>query len=206
MPLKSLFPTAVFHDALPAQVSQALNRQLSEEILLLADEDTVGQAWSDENYLNGYSSYSSVSDCHRRSPTFAQLEALLRPALHEFAASQHWSLDPARLQMSTCWVNVMGPGCYHTSHIHPHALVSGVYWVEAQPDASPLRLEDPRLERYMNDPPRSPDAPESLKLYHAIPALAGEFVLFNSWLRHEVPPNLSDHDRLSVSFNFDVLA
>jgi uncharacterized protein (TIGR02466 family) len=35
-----------------------------------------------------------------------------------------------------------------------------------------------------------------------VPAKAGQVVLFESWLRHEVPPNPSSADRVSISFNF----
>jgi uncharacterized protein (TIGR02466 family) len=35
-----------------------------------------------------------------------------------------------------------------------------------------------------------------------VPATAGKVVLFESWLRHEVPPNPRDAERVSVSFNY----
>ena len=31
---------------------------------------------------------------------------------------------------------------------------------------------------------------------------AGRVVLFESWLRHEVPPNQSSSERVSISFNY----
>jgi len=35
-----------------------------------------------------------------------------------------------------------------------------------------------------------------------IPAEAGTLVLFESWLRHEVPPNPVAAERISISFNY----
>jgi uncharacterized protein (TIGR02466 family) len=35
-----------------------------------------------------------------------------------------------------------------------------------------------------------------------IPAAAGTLVLFESWLRHEVPPNPVIGERISISFNY----
>jgi uncharacterized protein (TIGR02466 family) len=35
-----------------------------------------------------------------------------------------------------------------------------------------------------------------------LPARAGRVVLFESWLRHEVPPNQARGERVSVSFNY----
>ena len=34
-------------------------------------------------------------------------------------------------------------------------------------------------------------------------AEAGNVVLFESWLRHEVPPNPVDAERISISFNYN---
>jgi uncharacterized protein (TIGR02466 family) len=31
----------------------------------------------------------------------------------------------------------------------------------------------------------------------------GEIILFESWLKHEVPPHQNSQDRISVSFNYD---
>ena len=33
-------------------------------------------------------------------------------------------------------------------------------------------------------------------------ARAGDVILFESWLRHEVPPNRTTAERISISFNF----
>jgi len=36
-----------------------------------------------------------------------------------------------------------------------------------------------------------------------LPARAGQVVLFESWLRHEVSANTRRQDRVSISFNFN---
>jgi uncharacterized protein (TIGR02466 family) len=46
------------------------------------------------------------------------------------------------------------------------------------------------------------NAPQGKPLYVEIPAEEGRFILFESWLRHEVPPNLSKKPRVSISFNY----
>jgi uncharacterized protein (TIGR02466 family) len=35
------------------------------------------------------------------------------------------------------------------------------------------------------------------------PAQAGQLILFESWLRHEVVPNPVNAERISVSFNYN---
>jgi uncharacterized protein (TIGR02466 family) len=35
-----------------------------------------------------------------------------------------------------------------------------------------------------------------------LPAVPGGLLLFESWLRHEVPANPADAERISISFNY----
>jgi uncharacterized protein (TIGR02466 family) len=88
-------------------------------------------------------------------------------------------------------------------HLHPLATISGTYYVQTPRGCSGLKLEDPRLDRFMAAPPRRANARPELKPWITIPARAGHVVLFESWLRHEVPPNPVAGERVSVSFNFN---
>ena len=63
-------------------------------------------------------------------------------------------------------------------------------------------FEDPRLDRYMAAPPRKQSARRGNRAWVTLPARAGRVVLFESWLRHEVPPNQSSAERVSISFNY----
>jgi len=103
--------------------------------------------------------------------------------------------------MTDCWVNIMPRHVVHGLHIHPLSTISGTYYVQTPRGASGLKLEDPRLDRFMAAPPRRQDAQS--KPWVTIPARAGHLTLFESWLRHEVPPNLVATPRISISFNFN---
>jgi uncharacterized protein (TIGR02466 family) len=70
------------------------------------------------------------------------------------------------------------------------------------PGSAGLKFEDPRLERYMAAPPRKANARMRNRAWVTVPAMAGQLVLFESWLRHEVPPNPARGERVSVSFNY----
>jgi uncharacterized protein (TIGR02466 family) len=93
------------------------------------------------------------------------------------------------------WVNVLPQGGSHTSHIHTNAVLSGTYYVTAPEGASPIVFEDPRHAMMMAAPPRKTSVYES-----RVPE-AGTLMLWESWLRHEVPMNRAKEDRISVSFN-----
>ena len=104
--------------------------------------------------------------------------------------------------MTDCWVNIMGRGALHGPHLHPHSTPSGVYYVTVPGAAPGLKFEDPRLERFMAAPPRVRGARRANRPWVSFPARAGELLLFESWLRHEVAPNPRAAERVSISFNY----
>jgi uncharacterized protein (TIGR02466 family) len=53
----------------------------------------------------------------------------------------------------------------------------------------------------MAAPPRRGDAPEALRSFVTVEPEPGAILLWESWLRHEVPMNRAKEDRISVSFN-----
>jgi uncharacterized protein (TIGR02466 family) len=54
----------------------------------------------------------------------------------------------------------------------------------------------------MGAPPRKANARDRNRSWVTIPAERGQVVLFESWLRHEVPPNPAATERISISFNY----
>ena len=194
--IENLFPTTILRGTLPG--AKALNQKLLREIETFSSQDKMGKSWSKENYRGGYTSYASLCDLHLRSPLFAKFSDLLQAHAEAFARVQGWELRGLNLEMTACWMNVMRKNVYHTLHLHPHSAISGVYYVSTPKGSVSLRLEDPRMGLFMSAPVGKKSQ------YHSIVPTAGTFVLFDSWLRHEVPPNQSDDERVSLSFNYSL--
>lgn len=203
MSIESLFVTQVYAARLQ-QADSPLNLQLLRECRQLRLDDAAGRRWSADNYPGGYTSYDSASHMHDRSPTFARLARLIDRRVREFARSLAFDVDVRRLAMTDCWVNIMPRGVAHSGHLHPLSLLSGTYYVSTPRGAAWLRLEDPRLERFMAAPPRRRTAPRALRPWVVLAAQAGRVVLFESWLRHEVPPSRGPGERISISFNYGI--
>jgi uncharacterized protein (TIGR02466 family) len=196
-----VFPSYIYRGRLS---STKLNRDLGREIETLAEIDKHGRGWSRSHYQGGYSSYSSMYHLNQTSPYFAELEKKLWPHVQSFVRKLKWDLLGRKLAMTTCWANAMGSGTHHTMHTHPMCVLSGVYYVNVPPGSSPLKLEDPRMGLLMASPPRKSSAPANEQNYLLLTPRAGEFVLFESWMRHEVPPHRGRKPRLSISFNYEI--
>ena len=203
MPAKSYFPTLVWIDKLPARKASNLNELLLNEAYALRELDSQGLKWSRKNYPAGYTSYSSVTDLPFRSTTFDRLRKWIDSEVMKFARELEMDLDGGKLVMGTCWVNIMGKYSHHGFHLHPLSAISGTYYVQVPKDSGVLKLEDPRLAAFMGSPPRKAGAQEKNLRHASVKPEPGKLVLFESWLKHEVPANLADADRVSVSFNYD---
>ncbi|MEA3134502.1 MAG: hypothetical protein QOG17_2348 [Gammaproteobacteria bacterium] len=203
MAIHSLFPTFIYTSALQRNGSRELNRQLLKEARLLREDDRAGRRWSAANYPGGYTSYGSAHRLQRISPTFEALERKLRRHVKAFAGAVQWDLEGRELSMTDCWINIMSRQVAHSLHLHPLSTLSGTYYVHVPAGSPGIKFEDPRLDRFMAAPPRVADARPENRPWITVPAAAGQLVLFESWLRHEVAPQPMAAERVSVSFNYN---
>jgi len=203
MTTHAIFATLVYSARLRRVHGQRLNSQLLRECRQLALDDAAGRRWSARNYPGGYTSYSSASRMHQLSPTFAELERRLNRHVAAFARALEFDLGGRALAMTDCWVNIMPRNVVHGLHLHPLSTISGTYYVKTPRRCPGLKFEDPRLERFMAAPPRLATARRANRPWIVMPAQTGDVVLFESWLRHEVPPNPVAVERISISFNYN---
>ena len=200
--IDTAFVTRIYRSALRGRGARTLNDQLRQAIDIVAEEDLAGQRWSQEKGYKGYTSYASLADLTWRMPEFAALAAHLDDHVAAFAADLEFDLDGVELALDSIWINVLAPGGVHGAHIHPHAVISGTYYVDVPAGASAIRFEDPRLAMMMAAPVRLEKARTENKPFLSIQPKPGTVILWESWLRHDVPMNLADHDRISISFNY----
>ena len=202
--IRSLFATPVYEASLlPGRGADDLLSHLEDACLMLAEEDSAGRAWCKEKGYGGYTSYASLNDLPQRFSVFDELKRKLDKHAAAFAEALAFDLGPrGKLRMDSLWVNVLKPGFGHSGHIHPHSVISGTVYVAVPPGAAGLKLEDPRLPMQMAAPPRRKDAPEGQQAFVTLAPAAGTVFLWESWLRHEVPPNSAKSRRISISFNY----
>ncbi|MEI7551998.1 MAG: TIGR02466 family protein [Verrucomicrobiota bacterium] len=203
MPVRSWFATQLYCAPLQRTGLARLNAELAVECRQVRDYDAAGRRWSAKHYPGGYTSYASMNELHRFSSTFGGLEQKLQRHVLAFARHLELDLRGRTVRMSDCWVNIMPPTAAHSLHIHPLSFISGTYYVATPRGCPGLKFEDPRLSNFMAAPPRLTSARPAHRAHVTYPARAGNVVLFESWLRHEVPPNQVDDERISISFNFN---
>ncbi|HWU48889.1 MAG TPA: TIGR02466 family protein [Asticcacaulis sp.] len=200
--LTQLFVTELYRADLSAQPDfDVFLEEIDDACRAFADEDEAGQTWSQIKGYLGYTSYASLPDLPMRASVFADLKAMIDPHVGHFADQIDLDLGGRKPKLDSMWINILEPMGHHSGHIHPHSIISGTFYVHVPEGASALRLEDPRLPLMMNAPLRKPGNPMRQSFVPVQPQ-AGTILLWESWLRHEVPINMSDDVRISVSFNY----
>ena len=103
-----------------------------------------------------------------------------------------------RLVITQLWGNRNPKGSKHHEHVHPNSILSGVFYLRQDPKLPPIQFAKSNQEAMKLDP-------RKYNTYNAetflLPCVSGELILFPSNLRHSVPTNQGDEERISLSFN-----
>lgn len=191
-----MFPTTLLSCRLPDH--ERLNAGLLEYIEKLRGIAPDGRTRS--NVL-GWQSGNLDYDV----PSVAEFATLVLERAREYGLAHSWNF-PSHMQliMREIWANVSGKHAYNNVHNHPNSLLSGVYYVKAERNCGDLLIADPRKQAWVMQP-EFVERNQMNSSVHTIPPEVGKLIIFPSWLDHGVNPNLSDTDRISMSFNINLM-
>ena len=103
-------------------------------------------------------------------------------------------------EMTACWASVLTRGASHRVHSHPNNYLSGVYYVRTHPGANTINFHDPRNQTGIIRPPVVELTAENTDQV-VVGVQNGTLLIFPAYLQHSVDANLSEQERVSVSFN-----
>jgi uncharacterized protein (TIGR02466 family) len=196
--IKSLFATRLYQGRLTGIDAD----ELEASCYSIAEDDEAGQEWCEAEGYPGYTSYASLTDLPWRFPIFADIVKQLDKHVAAFADDLEFDLGGGKFVLEDLWINILPEGGIHTAHIHPHSVISGTTYVKLPEGTSAIKYEDPRLQMMMAAPPKKKDAREENRQFVYVKPEVGDVLLWESWLRHEVPMNMAEDERISVSFNY----
>ncbi|AFY32945.1 TIGR02466 family protein [Calothrix sp. PCC 7507] len=188
------FPTPIWHFSVDNY--ESLNAKLLHLIQVERSQDEQGVNMS--NILG----WHSVDNLHRRDD-FQDLMKIIMDNVLEVANFLKWDLDKVFLNINNCWAIVNGKFASNSVHDHPNSLLSGVYYVKSPQDCGGLFFRDPRVGAHRLLPPYLEFTSWTVPSV-TYKSVEGTMIIFPSWLMHGVEPNLSDEERVSISFNIGV--
>ena len=189
----NLWPTAFLRRRLPGH--EAANRELARLVL----EQDAARA----DMTTGYREANFLTLEH---PAAEWLRTCINKTIIDYL--KRCGLDYAVNWSLQGWANVNREGDYHDPHNHPHAYLSGTYYV-AVPEAPPrpaarkdvrpgaITFYDPRGAANMTAIKGDPQ----VEAEHTLRPQPGEILLWPAFLLHFVHPNLAPEPRISISFN-----
>lgn len=200
--ISSLFVTRIYRATLNEYGDAIDAKELEASCFSIAEDDEAGQQWCEDNDFPGYTSYASLTDLGWRFPIFEDLVKVLDKHVAAFVKDLEFDLDGKEIVLDNIWINILPQGGIHTSHIHPHSVISGTTYVAMPEGASAIKFEDPRSQMMMAAPTRIAKARPELRSFTYVAPEISDVLLWESFLRHEVPMNMAEEERMSVSFNY----
>lgn len=198
--MKHLFSTQIYQQNILSAKSKLISQLVTASQTVL-EGDPAGHRWSELAYKNGYTSYGSLDQLHVMNKSFAQLKTKIDQQVALYIKQLKFAIKAQEIGLSRLWLNVMPANCYHAWHIHPRSVISGTFYLQIPVGGAPIRFEDPRLGLFMNRPLTKSKHED---YFFTLQPQVGDVVLFESWLKHEVPLHQDLEDvRVSLSFNYD---
>lgn len=179
---------------------QALNARLLEEIAAIRRNNAGVQSSNRAGW------HSERDFYEREEPGLRTLQTFTLAALAE-TARRYWpGFNPEKHRIfKEGWINVSGSGGFNTPHDHATCHLSGCYYVSqpqsADPDSGVIEFMSP-ISGFR---PRLPFSERMLPTNAKGRPKEGHILIFPSYLRHWVYPNVEAKERVSIAFNMAIL-
>jgi uncharacterized protein (TIGR02466 family) len=108
-----------------------------------------------------------------------------------------------KINITKIWININNYKDYNQSHFHANCFLSGVYYVNIFEKTGNIIFDNPAqdlIDSNWDNTDINSFTTVNSSTYSLIPN-TGDLVLFPSWLKHRVEPNMTDKERVSISFN-----
>jgi hypothetical protein len=157
------------------------------------DDRAIRKAWRNEAVLRTKTPACKALAAAIRAQVETYIARLPDWPDHPFVASRprHYVIDG--------WAVVSGAGGYHEPHIHPHAWMSGVYYV-VRPEISRAADTDRGWLR-VGPPPKTGLTPECGWQQRIVEPEPGNIVLMPAYFYHDTRPLGVDQERICVAFD-----
>ena len=111
-----------------------------------------------------------------------------------------WDLESQIAKITSMWSIINKKDAFNEKHHHGNSALSAAYYVKAEQNAGNIVFFDPRQSNVFHHP-SSKEVNSINAQVQSVTPKAGTLVLFPSYLEHKVDPNLSNEDRIVISFN-----
>jgi len=183
-----MFPTLVWKVLLKAELRNAIDaRVLATLEGLRRNLPTLesGRGWQSEQTLHEREEFTELISCVGHVA-----KSILR----------FLRIGEEAFEITGCWATVLAKGAVHKAHSHPNNFLSGVYYIRIHPGSDTINFHDPRSQTRVIRPPVV-ELTSANTDQVVVRVTNGTLLMFPSYLEHSVDANVSEQERISISFN-----
>ncbi len=124
-------------------------------------------------------------------------------SIEQVMTDMKWEKNKQSVKINNMWAIINTGGSANLRHQHGNSTISGAYYVRAPKDSGDIVFYDPRPAPIYSHP--NVESPNLLNAQvNSITPKEGALVLFPSYLDHSVNENLSNEERIVISFNIKI--
>jgi uncharacterized protein (TIGR02466 family) len=192
--LKFIFPIPVYEHVGKIEEIFLVNKEIQDNLPLILSNDNFSnpEGWSDGVITNIKHRYNTIEDYK-----LLRLKKFIEQHVKNYIAQSEANC-PVPVYLTHSWINFTSKNQGQDWHQHDDSIISGVYYYSTNEIDGDLVFKTPNpfvnIEFFPNGP--------LVKKYYSLSPKKGKLILFPGWLEHKVEVNQTDHQRISISFNF----
>ena len=218
--LLNLFPTQVYRSQATHENYDLVQKEVKDCLDRIIETDNLNDvSWIHEEAGKRKAARNSYFDIHEYLTNdnlvgnfnLINLEKRILAAAKEYVEITQWNRAFSNrkvpegkeryvLHLRNSWMNIQSKFKSHEWHCHPGYHIAGTYYMRVSADQGGIQFQNPNIMMQHCNFPENPRNSQSLEF---IPG-DGDIILFPAWLMHNTMPNITDVDRISVSFNIDI--
>jgi len=192
----NLFPVPIFHYKI--ENYKEINKELINYILRLKKKDKIG---NNRSNIGGWHSPNFDLVKEETPINFINKfkDFLKNIIINEFG----WEYLPNKQRIVAMWAIINKKNSFNIMHNHQNCYLSAAYYVKKPERSGDISFFDPVEPKTYRYPEKEKGTFHSNQVVTLRPE-EGNLLIFPSYLYHSVEPNLSDEDRIVISFNIDL--
>ena len=194
--IRNLFPVPIFHYKL--ENYQETNQELLNYILELQKKDKTGNTHSNKG---GW--HSQNFDIVNEGPPINFINKIKNYLKHIIVDEFGWKYVPNKQRVVAMWAIINKKNSFNVMHNHQNCYLSASYYVRKPENSGDITFFDPKEAKTYRFPKIEKYTEYSTEIVTIEPG-EGDLLIFPSYLYHSVSENLSDDNRVVVSFNIDI--
>jgi uncharacterized protein (TIGR02466 family) len=153
-----------------------------------------------ENKLNSRMAFGNSISINNRIldlPEFKSIHTFVKQSIDYYLETIFSPATNVELYVTESWLNWTEQGQMHHAHSHPNSIISGVVYIDVQPNDSITFIN--------NDPVVIQIISNSANIFNcrniSTSVKTGDIIMFPSTLHHMVEPSVNPTTRISLAFN-----